>query len=167
MLSTNIFHLSDCQLINQDVVPIIIYWSRVFVNNIHEYFIFFQIVNWLPRCCPDHRERRRDKAAGERWARRKWWPVRRRSPISSKAPKISNDYVHYYSVWYTVNANDHTDDVSPSQVSCWRKKWIKIPNTTLKQFKWVRSTQDSQVVVRCSKKIIMTPGSQENEQEWT
>ena len=90
MLSTNIFHLSHCQLINQDVVPIIIYWSRVFVNNIHEYFIFFQIVNWLPRCCPDHRERRRDKAAGERWARRKWWPVRRRF---YHLPKILHDYI--------------------------------------------------------------------------
>ena len=85
-------------------------------------------------------------------------------PNSSKAPKILHDYRLLFCMIYS-NANDHTDDVFPSQVSCWRKKWIEIPNTTLRQFKWVRSTQDSQVVVRCSTNIIMILGSQENEQE--
>ena len=85
-------------------------------------------------------------------------------PNSSKAPKILHDYRLLFCMIYS-NANDRTDDVSLSQVSCWRKKWIEIPNTTLRQFKWVRSTQDSQVVVRCSTNIIMILGSQENEQE--
>ena len=35
----------------------------------------------------------------------------------------------------------------------WEKQWILIPNTTMKQFKWVQVSQDSQVIKTKSKTI--------------